>query len=150
MKKKKRSSHSKWIIVITSALIGTAIPILLLYNLFSNFSFDSECPIDQPDSFYGYNLPIPQNYDNLWSSCGGLQGWSAQAHFDIVPEDLDNFIIQAERWLGGTLTEILPDRMEVETGFYGYVSFSADSGKEVFIDTTNSDSYHVSVFAFGE
>jgi hypothetical protein len=37
-------------------------------------------------------IELPPSYSNLESSCGGLQGWSAKARFDMAPSDLDLFL----------------------------------------------------------
>jgi hypothetical protein len=169
MKRKKRTNRRKWIIAVTSILIGVAIPVMLLFNLASSFSVDfnsNECPPDEPHEFERIaRFSLPSSYMNLSSKCSTWQDWGAFAAFDISPEDLDNYIVYVNRWLGSDtdLVEFTTDSDEffreffilarrlrdnnIQTGLYGY-SDKYDV-KEILIDTTNPEKYRVTINTFG-
>ena len=163
---KKRSNRRKWIIsgIIASLLICAAIPIILfciLSNSLSNLgeAFGNSCPSDEPHSVEGMaRFRLPSSYDNFWSDCGGMQGWWAEAHFDMSPDDLDSLI--SNLWLDVELVEFstgleeitvkhiifsqsADDPSNIQTGFYGYSESDADLVQEILIDTTNPELYRV-------
>lgn len=170
MKKKKHSNRKKWKIIggiITTLIICTAISIIFLINLLNGLSnlgeFMGNTCSDEPRSVEGMaRFDLPPSYDNLTSFCGGMQGWWAEAHFDMSPDDLDMLINSL--WLEMKLSEFsdgLDDDMKqhlfiseednatIKTGFYGYSESGNDLVQKILIDTTNPELYRVYLVVLG-
>ncbi|MFN8372416.1 MAG: hypothetical protein U0694_06020 [Anaerolineae bacterium] len=122
--------------------------------------FADNCATDVPDHILRTeglaNFEFPPSAANIWTSCGGLQGWWAEARFEMSPVDLDAFI-QSTRIRRLQLTTSAPadlqgsnpllrDVLNVpEPYLYGYYSSGSDYLQEVFIDTSDPNLYRVHI-----
>jgi hypothetical protein len=120
--KKKKKTNRKWFwrIVLALSGIGCAIILivgigfLILVNALANFpGYDSACGVEDSSVFESIaQVTLPDDYSNFSSSCGGMQGWWAEARFDINPDDLDEFLETTHIELPLT-TNPLPSRIYV-------------------------------------
>ena len=94
---------------------------------------------------------LPPSYQNLKSSCFGLQGWGAHAQFEIEPADLDDLI-------ASTLIETplsakeMPDSVYFPTYLSSYLYGKHETYKfsqYILIDTSEQTKYVVYVEVSG-
>jgi hypothetical protein len=142
------------IVPVGIAACGLA-AISLFFNLFLPLEglFGNGCPSQFPSQIEeAARFRLPPSARNLESLCTGMQGWIAQANFDIDPQDIDVLIDSTSilRPLSSTnVPEALQDDIaaqNIETYLYG----QAESGwQKIFIDTTDPNVYRVYLSAQG-
>ena len=97
-----------------SVLVGIIFFFAVLMPAFEGIGdiFDSPvCDPSNPDGIQAVaRIDLPPSYSNLWSTCGGMQGWWAEARFEIVPDDLGVFLSSTDIAELEPLTE-KPDRI---------------------------------------
>jgi len=109
---------------------------------------DSECESSEPLAVEGIaHIKLPPSATNLQSGCGGLQGMWAEAHFDMNPSGLATFVTSTNVSLPLSSTG-KPDRLEccgnLNVKSYLYGTYNAPEWfEEIFIDTSNPESYRV-------
>jgi len=160
MKKKKTLSRWKWWIIgalSTVALCGVAS--LLIYIAIGKSlaglegMMGNNCPNDEPANAESYGrFELPPSYTNLKSFCGGMQGWSVDASFNMKPEDLDALV--ESLWLEADLQPTgEPQHIffrdgetpfeEIASYLYAVTTSGTDLLQEVLIDTSDPESYFV-------
>lgn len=97
-------------------------------------------------------ISLPENYDNLESICGGMQGWFAEAKFGINPDELEIFL-ESTLITPDSLSSIeMPDytnsgyfrQLEEPVTSYLYGSqWDGDWFEEVIVDTSNPERWTV-------
>jgi hypothetical protein len=110
------------------------------------------CPESDPNQIEEVaRFRLPPSTSNLWSWCGGMQGWAAYARFEMSPSDLNGFVSSTivqpplstigrpERLIASDQSEI-PD--EVSLYLYGLYD-SAEFDQEIFIDISDAEKYIV-------
>src|SRR5689334_18072643 len=106
------------------------------------------CEISNVEGLAGIKLPPSATHIN--SGCGGMQGWWAEAYFDMKPSDLAVFVESTNVKL--PLSTIgKPEKLEcypcndltnLKSYLYGTYN-SPDWFEEIFIDTSNPSLYRV-------
>jgi hypothetical protein len=93
---------------------------------------------------------LPPSAHNIISACGGMQGWMAQARFEMSPDDLDNLL--ASTFLTQPLTEIAPEeRLDDVENMSSYLYGRSTSGlwQEIIINTSDPNVYTVYITTIG-
>jgi hypothetical protein len=95
-------------------------------------------------------IKLPPSTAKLSSACGGMQGWWAEAYFDMEPSDLAVFVNSTNVKLPLSTTG-KPEKLEchpcndlpnLKSYLYGTYN-SSDWFEEIFIDTSNPARYRV-------
>lgn len=89
-KRKKRLLTFLLPVVIGICVIGAC----YLFAVFSAVSMlQNQCDPSEPSEFESLaQVSLPSSYDSFHSVCFGMQGWGAEAKFDINPDELDLFL----------------------------------------------------------
>ncbi len=147
-------------IVLFSA-VGCLIFIQTLATAFGGIDglFGNSCPPDTPESIEDIaQFTLPPSAENLWSLCVSMQGWSAEARFDMSPDDLDVFISSV--WLETTLNNSGVPRYisffeeglmfeDMTSYLYSLETSGTDLLQEILIDTSNPRLYTVYMEVLG-
>jgi hypothetical protein len=113
--------------------------------------FGNSCDPQNPSEIESVaRIKLPPSYRNLASNCGGMQGWGADARFEINPTELDLFLettnIKPPLTPDGLPTQpqsvflSLEDRENLTAYLYGsYDSF--DWREEIIVDTSDPNGW---------
>ena len=130
--------------------------ILILANSIAEFGkaySSSSCESESPNIFEGRaQVSLPPSYDNFQSTCGGMQGWWAEAIFDINSDELELFLSSTHIDIS-SLWNGLPDQVH-SVYFRNNPSMPApylwatyneerDWFEEVIVDTSNPNRWTV-------
>lgn len=160
MKEKKKRSKRRWILWIILGIIGCsgisligclAFLTYIAQGLGEFYGSNSGCGSEDVTPFEGYaRVKIPEDYSNFLSTCGGLQGWWAEAHFDINPDDFHDFLASTSID-ESTLTDQFPPTLysvwkeeirDIDNLLYGIYD-SDEWLEEVIVDTSNPERWTV-------
>lgn len=113
----------------------------------------SLCDSENSSGFEGLTrVTLPPSYDNFQSTCGGMQGWGADAVFDINPDELELFLSSTHIDIS-VLSNSLPKqirsiyfrRRPPMPAPYLWATYSEESDwfEEIIVDTTNANRWTV-------
>lgn len=139
-------------VLILCALFFT----LMLSNSIAEFGkaySSSSCESESPNIFEGRaQVSLPPSYDNFQSTCGGIQGWWAEAVFDINSDELELFLSSTHIDMS-TLSNGLPDQARSVylrnnppmPAPYLWATYNEESDwvEEVIVDTSNPNRWTV-------
>lgn len=160
---KKRSKKRDFIAVVLIFLGVAGLFVagwigLMIYTL-SGLGDMFDSPMCDPQNPSGIQevarIELPPSYSNLKSTCGGVQGWWAQANFDMAPSDLDLFLASTNIESLQPTTE-LSESLEGNYEEIGYVTsylYGSDNRdewyEEVVINTGNPKRWTVYFLLLG-
>ena len=155
---KKQSRRRSIFVTVAGTAIIIAL-ILLPLILISSYAltgigdiFDSPlCDPSDPGGIQSVaRIELPPSYTNLWSTCGGLQGWWAIATFEMNPGEL-NMFLETTSIESTTLSPTMPVQRlseyrqeigDLETYLYG-THDSFDWFEEIIINTSDPNRWAV-------
>lgn len=159
-KKKRPNNNRKWLwriilVLLICVCVGViafiGIVTMAIEGLAVMSGSNSGCSTEDSAPFEGYaRVTLPEDYSNFWSSCGGMQGWWAEAQFDIDPNDLDEFLETTNIDMPLS-SEPLPSRIYVANAssikardnlLYGLYD-TVDWLEEIVVDTNDPDRWTV-------
>ena len=156
---KKRKIIIRVVLVLLVSIVGLIICGLFFLITLANSlerlgdTYGGSCNNTDTSRFEAYaRVSLPPNYDNFQSFCGGMQGWGADAVFDIPPDELDLFLstthIDTSQLLNGLPSQIhsmyFYDRPQMPAP-YLYATYSEDRDwfEEIIVDTTHPNRWTV-------
>ena len=158
-------SHRRLIRNIVIGAVGLSICGAVAYLIFLvavasaiGSLFQNSCDPSSPAAVEGMGqFKLPPSASHLQSNCGGMQGFWAEASFEMNPADLRTFVKTTRVKLPLSSTG-KPVKLncehycnaltDVKSYLYGTYSGS-EWDEEIFIDTTNPNSYAVYYTALG-
>lgn len=135
--------------LIGLAVLGFIIYVSLLARALDGLAPMFNSPICDPQNPAGIEeiaqIKLPPSFSNLESHCGGLQGWIANAKFDIDPDELDLFLqsTSIRPPLSSTELPTRPNSIHFPQGAEGIESYLYGSNQrpewfeEVIVDTSD-------------
>lgn len=139
------------IAIVAIAYLGLVFLLVKVFegpNMFSN-----GCDPQTPQSFASMaRVTLPDEFSDFDSYCWGMHGWSAEARFEIDPDDLEPFVASTSIDFTKLSTE-LPQRVNssyfrqskgmMKSFLYGFAESSMDWYEEIVVDTSRPDRWVV-------
>lgn len=118
-----------------------------------DYFINGGCPSSEPDKIQGVaQIQLPPSTHNLKSSCFGLQGWAAEAYFEIEATELDIFLTSTSvkelssegkpSDIGFADDELTQKARRVKVYLYGEYE-SPEWHETILIDMSDSEEYKV-------